>query len=186
MLRRPSQNWRSCIHSISSCKVLLAYIVTNFLFAKVFHSVPCIYYKPMKRNFVVWSVPSLSSWWQQPLGKTYGLRCQNRVMVSDSFVFRKTKSCTQHSFLVLRFDVGDLSAFVTESRGSSREWSKIIHNRTLHETLRQNRPYYTNVLVGNRNSNYLNILMSESERQLDLQLDSQVLALWNTRTSVER
>ena len=57
----------------------------------------------MKLNLAICSVPSLSSWWQQPLGKTYAIRCQNGVMVSDSFVFSKTKSCRQQdALLVLR------------------------------------------------------------------------------------
>ena len=56
----------------------------------------------MKLNLAICSVLSLSSWWQQPLGETYGLQCENKVMVSDSFVFKKTKSCRQHVLLVLR------------------------------------------------------------------------------------
>ena len=36
------------------------------------------------------------SWWQQLLGKTYGLRYKNGAMVSDSVAYRKTKSCRQH------------------------------------------------------------------------------------------
>ena len=44
----------------------------------------------------------MSSCYQQPLGKTYGLLCQNEVKVSDSFAFMKTKSCRQHSLLLLR------------------------------------------------------------------------------------
>ena len=31
-------------------------------------------------------------------------------------------------------DVSDLSAYVTEWRGTNCEWSKIIYNRTLHES----------------------------------------------------
>ena len=50
-------------------------------------------------------------------------------------------------------DVGDLSAFVTEYRGTTGEWTKILYNRILHETLGQNRLYYINVAVGNWNSN---------------------------------
>ena len=44
----------------------------------------------MKLNLAICSVLSLSSWWQQPLGETYGLRCKYRVMVSDSL--RKPRS----------------------------------------------------------------------------------------------
>ena len=83
-------------------------------------------------------------------------------------------------------DVDDLSAFVTEWQGTLGEWSKIIYNQTLHETLRQNRLYYNNVTAGNWNSNKLNILRWESEIQLDLQLESQVLDLQNRKTSVEQ
>ena len=43
----------------------------------------------------------LSSWWQQLLGKIYGLRYQNGAMVSDSFAYSKTKSCRQHGLYVL-------------------------------------------------------------------------------------
>ena len=56
----------------------------------------------MKLDLAICSVLSLSSWWQQPLRETYGLRCENRVMVSDSFVFKKTKSYRQPVLLVLR------------------------------------------------------------------------------------
>ena len=56
----------------------------------------------MKVNLTICLILSLSSWWQQPLVKTYALRCQNRVMVSASFAFSKTKSGRQHALLVLR------------------------------------------------------------------------------------
>ena len=84
-----------------SFKVLRTYIVTNVLFVKIVLSIPCIHHKLMKLNFTICSVLSLSSWWQQLLGKTYGLQCQNGLMVSDLFAFRKTKSCRQHALLVL-------------------------------------------------------------------------------------
>ena len=51
---------------------------------------------------VICLVLSLSSWCQQPLGNTYVLVCQNEVKVSDSFVFRKTKSCRQHTVFMMR------------------------------------------------------------------------------------
>ena len=37
-------------NSVSSCKVVRTYIVTNFLFVKRFFSLPCIHYKLMKLN----------------------------------------------------------------------------------------------------------------------------------------
>ena len=49
----------------------------------------------MKLNFAISSVPSLSLWWQQPLGKTYGLWYQNSVMFSDL-------SASRNTLLVLR------------------------------------------------------------------------------------
>ena len=55
----------------------------------------------MKLIFAICLVLSLSSLWQQPLRKTYGLQCQIGVMVSDSFAFRETKNCRQHVLLVL-------------------------------------------------------------------------------------
>ena len=61
-----------------------------------------IHYKLMKLNFTIWSVLSLSSWWQQLLGRIYGLQCQNGLMVTDLFAFRKTKSCRQQALLALR------------------------------------------------------------------------------------
>ena len=60
----------------------------------------------MKLNFAICLVLSLNLWWQQPFGNTYGLQCQNGVMVSDSVAFRKTNSCTQHA-LCAEFNVGD-------------------------------------------------------------------------------
>ena len=56
----------------------------------------------MELDFTICSVLSVSSWWQQLMGKTHGLHCQNGLMVSDLFAFRKTKSCRQHALLVLR------------------------------------------------------------------------------------
>ena len=41
----------------------------------------------------------LSSWWQQLLGKTFGLRYQNGATVSDSFAKTKTRSCRQHGLM---------------------------------------------------------------------------------------
>ena len=46
----------------------------------------------MTLNFVICSILSLTSWWQQPLGKTYGLRCQNGVIVGDSFPLEKRRA----------------------------------------------------------------------------------------------
>ena len=85
-----------------SCKVLRTYIVTHVLFVKVVLSIPCIHYQLMKLNCNICSVLSLSSWWQQLLGKTYGLQFQNGLLVSDLFAFSKTKSCGQHALLLLR------------------------------------------------------------------------------------
>ena len=121
MLRQPSQIWCSCKNSVFSCKVLRSYIVTNSLFVKIFLSIPCIHYKLMKLDIAICSILSLCSWWQQPLAKTYGLRCENEVMISDSFAFRKTKSCRKYALLVLRMTClivwGNLIAFVTNGQG---------------------------------------------------------------------
>ena len=52
---------------------------------------------------------------------------QNRVMVSESFAFRKTKSYALFAQST-EFDFGDLlSVFVTKWRGTNRERSKIIY-----------------------------------------------------------
>ena len=59
----------------------------------------------MKLIFTIYLVLSLSSCWQQPLGKTYGLRCQIGVVVSNSFAFRENKNCRQHALLVLRLNL---------------------------------------------------------------------------------
>ena len=72
-----------------------------------------------KLIFAICSVLPLSSWWQQPLGKTYCLRCRFGVMVSNSFAFEGTKNCRQHTALV--FDVGNFSVFVTKWRGTNCE-----------------------------------------------------------------
>ena len=56
----------------------------------------------MKLNFAICFVPSFSSWWQPPLGKTYGFWCQKGVMVSDSFASKNHKKFRQHVLLVLR------------------------------------------------------------------------------------
>ena len=74
----------------------------------------CIHYKLIKLNFVVCSVLLLSSWWQQPLEKTYNLWCQNGVMVIDSFTNQENQELQTTCFVNAETDVGDLSAFVTE------------------------------------------------------------------------
>ena len=53
-------------------------------------------------NFPMFSVLSLSWWCWQTLGKTYGHRYQNGLLISNSFAFMKTKSCKQHALLVQR------------------------------------------------------------------------------------
>ena len=45
----------------------------------------------MKLKAVNYLVLQLNSWLQQLLGKAYDLRCQNGVMVNDSFAFRKPR-----------------------------------------------------------------------------------------------
>ena len=80
--------------------------------------------------------------------KPYGLRCLNEVMVSDSFAFRKTKSCQEHAHSV-EVDAGDLIAFVSDWSRKNCELSKIMCNRILDEKLRQNRLYYSNVVIAN-------------------------------------
>ena len=139
----------------------------------------------MKLNFAVCLVLSMSSWWQQPLRKSYSLWCQNGVMFSDSFATNNPKIFRQYALLVLRLTLSDLSAFVTELQGENRVWSKIMCKRALHEKLRENSIYYTDVVVDNWNWNQHNILLQESGTELNLQLDSRLLDLWNRRTSVE-
>ena len=85
----------------------------------IFLSIPYIHYKLMKLNFAIYLVMSLSSWWKQPLGKSYGIQWQNGVMVQVSFGFRKTKNCRQHA-LTAEVVVGDLRAFATEWQGTNR------------------------------------------------------------------
>ena len=52
----------------------------------------------MKRIFAICLALSMSSLWQQPLGKTYGLRSQNVVMVNESFASREPRRFRQHQF----------------------------------------------------------------------------------------
>ena len=124
----------------------------KFPFCKMFLSVPCIHYKLMKLDFASYLLLSLRSWWEQLLGKTYGLQCQDGAMVSDSSSFKKIKSCRQNSLLVLRLT--SVIRCFCDWMTCGKSWMiKTIYNQTLHETLRQNRLYYNNVAVGNWNSN---------------------------------
>ena len=70
-------------------------------------------------------------------------------MVSDFFVFKKKQELQATCSLSAEVDVGNLSAFLTEYKVTNREWSKIIYNQTLQETLRQNRLTFslTNILT---------------------------------------
>ena len=43
---------------------------------------------------------NLGLWWQQLLGKAYGLWYLNEAMISDSFVFTRAESCTQYDLFV--------------------------------------------------------------------------------------
>ena len=72
--------------------VLRTYKVTNFIFLTIFFYVQFIHRRLVKLKLIIFFILELSYWLQQLLEKTYGLRCQNRVMVNDSFTFRKTKS----------------------------------------------------------------------------------------------
>ena len=63
------------------------------LLIKLFCSVPFIHFKLMKFKVIRSLVLLLSTSCQQLLGKFYIVRCQNGVMVSDYFVFRKIKRC---------------------------------------------------------------------------------------------
>ena len=74
----------------------------------------------MQLNFAICLVLSLTSWWQQTLRKTCGLRCQDGVLVSDCFAFKKSKSYRQQA-LGVEVEVGYLSAFVNEWWGINRE-----------------------------------------------------------------
>ena len=58
-----------------------------FIFSIIFKST-LLY--PISQN-------ALRSWWQQPLGKTWVLQCQNGAMTHIS---RKTKSCRQHALFL--------------------------------------------------------------------------------------
>ena len=73
----------------------------------------------MKLKVINFLLLKLNSWLQQLLEKTYGLWCQNGVMVNDSFAFRKTKSCRKHVLFV----TGD---FVTESQRTNMNDQKNI------------------------------------------------------------
>ena len=111
--------------AIFSCRgvclwnVLRTYKVTSFLFVTIFFYVQFIYRRLIKLKVIIFLVLELSSWLQQLLGKTYGLRYQNGVMVNDSFIFRKTKSCIEHVLFV----AGD---FVTESQRTNMNDQKNI------------------------------------------------------------
>ena len=68
------------------CNLFCTYKVTGFLLVKIFFSsTRC---RLMKLKFVILLLPVLSSWQQQLLKKTCGVRCENRLMVSQSFAFR--------------------------------------------------------------------------------------------------
>ena len=43
---------------------------------------------------------NLSLWWQQLLGKVYGLRYLNEAMIIDSFVVTRAKSCRQYDLFM--------------------------------------------------------------------------------------
>ena len=70
----------------------------------------------MKLNFAICLVHSLSSWWQQPLGKLQPLvpKWSND---SNSFASKNHKTTLSLSAEVDRVD---LSAFLTELRGVNR------------------------------------------------------------------
>ena len=93
--------------AVFSCKVLRTYYMFVFFVRKIFlvkyFSLRSSCCKLIKLHyFTISLILDLRSWWQQLFGKTYCQQFQNEVMVSDSFGFRKTKSCTQHVFFVPR------------------------------------------------------------------------------------
>lgn len=99
------------------------YSTASFLFVKIFLSVHFTRLKLKKLkatkikkiNFNISLALTLSSGWQQLMGKNYSLLCVNGVMLSNFFVVRNTKNCRQHAFFMkLRFDI--LVCFVTKWR----------------------------------------------------------------------
>ena len=77
------------------------------------------------------------------MGKFYGLRWQNEVLVSDSLAFRKTNNCKRHVLLVQRCW---WLKCLCDWMAMDKSWLiRNNNNRILYETLRQNRLYCTNV-----------------------------------------
>ena len=110
---------------ISSCNVLRTYKVTSFLFVTIFFYVQFIHRQLIKLKVISFLVLELSSWLQQLLGKTYGLRCQNAVMVNGSFVFRKTKSCRKHVLFVEGDFVTEPQKNIQPKKLTSTIWQQI-------------------------------------------------------------
>ena len=79
-----------------------------------------MYKKLMKLNFAMFLVLSLSSWWQQALGKSYGLCAKMEYWSVTPLPLGKPRA-VNNIFYQCR-EVGDLSAFVTEWQGANRDW----------------------------------------------------------------
>ena len=152
MLRRLNQNWHSCKNSVFSCKVLRTYIATHYLFVKIiFPFVPCIQYTLMELNFAIWFVQYFR--WAHGCTTSWEKPTAYYVKMEWLFCLQKNQKLYTTCSLDVAVDVSDLSAFMNECWGTIVEWSKVIYNQILHETLRQNGLYYNNVVVGNWNSN---------------------------------
>ena len=76
--------------------------VTGFLFVKLFLCIKPIHYKLIMIEFNISWVLKFSSWWQQLLGKIYDFHRQNKVILSESFAFRKSKNSRQRVLFVPR------------------------------------------------------------------------------------
>ena len=90
----------SASRAMFPCNMLRGDKVTIFL-SEIY-----LYLYSLYRTNMTYSSISLrlvmNSWWQQLLGKTYGLLYQNGAMVNDCFADMKAKSYRQHDHFVLR------------------------------------------------------------------------------------
>ena len=130
---------------------------------------------------------SSSTWFQQLMGKMYIIRCQDDVMVSDSFVFRKIKRYID-SMPSLYWAWGlTLSVFVAEWRGANCGRSKpIICNEILCE--RWDGIYFTTImlLLATESRSWRNILWWKGGSQWRCNYFHKYLACETRRFSLKR
>ena len=99
---------------------------------------------------------SLRSWWQQLLVKAYSLQYPNKAMVTDTFAFRKARSCMQHDLFVLSLTCW--KQFLVHAEPKIGNNAKNISSARIYKILKQTKLTTVKLPISFESCNWLNII----------------------------